>query len=178
MNRLTGLIPVAASLLGATLIFGCSDEATAPATPEFAKARAEAASKFTRCRPEPDASGSAWIGTSGGTLKAGRHLLKVPAGALSAATLITMESPSDTINRVVLGPEGLTFHAGYSPRLVMSYKNCLVSPGAKQSIVYVDPSLSIIETTASATDTISLTVHGKLKHFSEYVLLSTYAVVY
>ena len=179
MQRLTRLVPVAAGLLGATLIFGCSDQLTAPSNPEFGQGRTVGPSGFTRCTPQPYASGSAWIGAGGGTLKAGKHVLKVPAGALSTATLITMESPSDTMNYVVFGPEGLRFNAGYSPHLVMSYRNCSVAPGAKQQVVYVNDSLSaILETTPSATDTLSAAVHAQLAHFSKYALRSTYAVVY
>jgi hypothetical protein len=179
VNRLIRLVPVAAGLLGATLIFACTDGVTAPASPEFARARPEWPGEFTYCRPQPYASGSAWIGPKGGTVKAGRHELKVPAGALSAATRITMESPSDTLSYVVFGPEGLTFNAGHSPQLVMSYRDCSLRQGAKPQIVYVNDLLSaILETPPSAADTLSQAVHAELSHFSKYVLRSTYAVAY
>lgn len=176
MHRLNRLAPVAA---GTALILACGGDITTPGGPEFGRARTESTGAFTRCRPEPYASSAAWIGPQGGTLRTGRHVLKVPAGALSAATLITMESPSDTMNYVVFGPEGLTFHARYSPHLVMSYKNCSAPPGTRQQVVYVNDSLSVIlETPSSATDTLTQTVDAKLAHFSKYVLRSTYAVAY
>jgi hypothetical protein len=121
---------------------------------------------------------SAWIGRKGGTIKAGGHVFTVPEGALSSRTLITMEAPSDTINRVVFSPEGLTFAAGYSPHLVMSFKNCSMRARAQQEIAYVNNALQVVEVTASVSDTVDLTVDGSLHHFSEYVLLSTYAVAY
>lgn len=177
MNRLTRVFPIIASLLSAALFVACADEATAPSVPQFAEVRTQPA-VITRCKPQPYASNSGWIGPKGGILRAGKHRLWVPAGALSEATWITMETPSGSLNRVVFGPEGLTFNDRYPAHLVMSYQNCEVSPGAGQGIAYVNESLSIIEVTASDDNQSSLTVDAKLLHFSDYVLLSTYAVVY
>jgi hypothetical protein len=179
VNRLIRFAPVAASLLGATLVFACADGVTAPASPEFARGRPESPGEFTSCRPQPYASGSGLIGPKGGTVKAGRHELVVPPGALSAATWITMESPSDTLNYVIFGPEGLRFRTGHSPQLLMSYKNCSLRPGAKPQVVYVNDSLSaILETPPSAADTLGQAVDAELSHFSKYALHSTYAVAY
>jgi hypothetical protein len=89
-----------------------------------------------------------------------------------------MESPAGTMRRVAFGPEGLTFRADNPAHLIMSYRTCSVAPGSDQKVVYVNESLSILETTPSVSDPASLTVDSKLAHFSEYVLLSTYAVVY
>jgi hypothetical protein len=179
VNRLIRLVPAAAGLLGITLVFACTDGVTAPAGPEFARARSESPGEFTYCRPQPYASGSAWIGPKGGTVRAGRHELVVPPGALSAATWITMESPTDTLNYVIFGPEGLTFRAGHSPQLLMSYKNCSLRMGARPQVVYVDDLLSaILETPPSAADTLGQAVNAQLSHFSKYALHSTYAVAY
>ncbi len=177
MNRRTRVFSVVAGLFGAAFIFACSDPLTAPDQPEFGMA-ARIPPTFTTCRPQPPAVSSAWIGRQGGTIKTGGHVFIVPAGALSRRTLITMEAPSDTINRVVFSPEGLTFAAGYSPHLVMSFKNCSMRARAKEQIAYVNDALQVVEVTASVSDTVGLTVDGSLHHFSEYVLLSTYAVAY
>ena len=177
MNRRTRVFSFVSGLFGAAFIFACSDPLTAPEQPEFGMA-ARVPATFTTCRPQPRAVSSAWIGRQGGTIKTGGHVFTVPAGALSTRTLITMEAPSDTINRVVFSPEGLTFAAGYSPHLVMSFKNCSMRARAKQQIAYVDNALQVVEVTASVSDTVGLTVDGRLNHFSEYVLLSTYAVAY
>jgi hypothetical protein len=177
VNRLTRLSPLVAGLFGAAFIFACSDPLAAPDQPEFGVA-ARVPATFTTCRPQPRAVSSAWIGRQGGTLKTGGHVFTVPAGALSSRTLITMEAPSDTINRVVFSPEGLTFAAGHSPHLVMSFRNCSMRARAKQQIAYVNSALQVVEVTASVSDTVGLTVDGRLNHFSEYVLLSTYAVAY
>jgi hypothetical protein len=121
---------------------------------------------------------SAWIGPKGGILRAGRHYLKVPPNALNARTHITMEVPSGSLNRVVFQPEGLVFNRAALPHLVMSYSNCSVVPGFEQKVAYVNESLRILETPPSVSDPQSSTVDARLSHFSEYVLLSTYAVVY
>jgi hypothetical protein len=177
VNRLTRILPVAAGLFGAALILACTADVTAPgSTPQFAQAGAPS-STFTECK-QASASAKAWIGPQGGSLRAGNHTLTVPAGALTAGTWITMTSPSGEINRVVFGPEGLRFHKKYPARLVMSYQDCVVNPGAEQRIVQVNESFSIIETPPSESDPLTQTVGAKLSHFSDYVQLSTYAVVY
>lgn len=177
MNRLTRILPVAAVLLGATFIFGCASELTAPDGPgdmAFAEVRTDPP-QLTPCRPQPYAASAGWIGPRGGVLKAGKHTLRVPPNALSTLTWITMEVPSSSINRVVFGPDGLTFrNAAY---LTMSYANCSVKPDAQQQIVYINDQGRIVETTQSVSDPLTQTVTGKVTHFSDYAL-STYAVVY
>jgi hypothetical protein len=184
VDRLTRISLSAAGLFAAAFIFACSDPLAVPDQlavadqPQFGVTRVRPA--FTRCRPQPRAVTSAWIGPKGGTLKAGGHVFTVPEGAVSERTLITMEAPSDTINRVVFSPEGLTFAPGHSPHLVISYKNCTMAKRTRQEIAYVNSYLQVVEVTASVSDTLGLTVDGRLNHFSDYVLVSTstYAVAY
>jgi hypothetical protein len=180
VNRLIRIVHVSASLIGVALIFGCADELSAPSQPQFAVAAPslEPELQFTSCKAEPSAVSSAWVGPKGGILRAGNHMLKVPPGALGSSVRITMESPSGSINRVVFKPEGLVFNAKARPHLVMNYSNCWVTSNAKQHVVYVDAALNVLEITPSTTDPAAGTVDATLKHFSEYVLLSTYAVVY
>lgn len=165
-------MPVLATLLGAALIFGCSNELTAPTGPALAEAQLQAISMLTPCKAQPSAEAAAWIGPKGGILRAGKHTLKVPANALSSTIRITMEAPSSTINRVAFGPDGLTFKV--PAQLTMSYSNCLTGSDA---IVYINDNLLIIETTPSQVDPASQTVYGAISHFSDYAL-STYAVAY
>jgi hypothetical protein len=177
VNRVTRLVPITAGLLSAALAFACTNEATGPDGPAFAQA-GQTKTTATACSPQPYASSSGWIGPQGGRLKAGKHTLWVPTGALKAPTFITMEAPYGDINRVSFGPEGLSFDKRYPAQLVMSYQNCWVSPSAEQQIAYINESLHIVEMTASQTDPLTLTVKAKLSHFSDYVLMSTYAVAY
>lgn len=175
MDRLTRFLSVTAGLLGAALVFGCTDVPTAPGTPAFAEVLTDPKPLLTTCRPQPYAAAAGWIGPGGGLLKAGTHILKVRPGALSSTVWITMEAPSSAINRVVFKPDGLTFK--YPANLTMSYSNCVVVPGTQQRIVYLNDRLRIIEATPSETDPSTQTVNGKVSHFSDYAL-STYAVVY
>jgi hypothetical protein len=172
VNRLIRILPIAASLLGVTMIFGCANELSAPSEPAFAQF---SPSVLTPCREQPYATAAAWIGPKGGMLRAGKHVLKVPTGALSTTVWIRMEAPSSTINRVVFEPEGLTFK--YPANLTMSYSNCVVAPGTEQQIVYLNDQFRIVEITPSETDPETETVTGQVRHFSDYAL-STYAVVY
>jgi hypothetical protein len=165
-----------ASLLGAALFAACTSESTAPSAPELARGRNDPAN-FTKCYQQSYASSSGWIGPRGGTLRAGKNVLRVPPGALTSDVFITMETTADNINHVVFGPDGLVFNPRSLPTLVMSYQGCRVAADAEQRIVYVSESLEIIEPTPSQSDPVSQTVEGKLSHFSNYVL-STYAVVY
>lgn len=186
MNRFSRLFTIGIFVFGALLASACTNEATGP-TAELGKISLETPMQpieveFTRCTPQPSAAGSARIGPSGGTLRAGKHMLKIPAGALKRSVTITMEAPTDSLNYVVFGPEGLTFEPANLPTLVMSYRNCLVN-GQKQpalEIVYTDDLMTkVLDTTELVSaDTLNHTVGARLKHFSKYVLHSRYAVAY
>jgi hypothetical protein len=178
VNRLIRILPIAASLIGAILIVGCTDDLTAPSDPSFAQIRPEPITAvFTLCRPQPDAMAAGWIGPQGGVLKAGKHTLKVPRGALSSTVWIRIEAPSSSMNRVVISPSDLALNQAYPAHLVMSYDNCAVAPGSEQQIVHINGNLQVIQTAPSETDPATMTVDGKLLRFSDYAL-STYAVVY
>jgi hypothetical protein len=176
VNRRTRVFSIVAGVLAATLIAACSDEATAPSAPALAVAGTRPPT-ITRCI-QPYGLTAAWIGPQGGRLKAGGHTLFVPVGALSVPTFITMETPSGNIGHVVFGPEGLTFNSDYPAHLVMGYQNCVVAPNAIQQVAYTSTTLNILETQPSVSDPATLTVDAKLTHFSDYVIVSTYAVAY
>jgi hypothetical protein len=185
VNRFGRLLLKAACVTVALMFIACASETTAP-EPEFANGiQANVPARpigFARCTPQPFASDTARIGPSGGTLRAGRHMLKIPAGALKRSVLITMAAPSDSLNYVVFGPEGLTFDPANLPTLSMSYRNCSLTKPAEESleIVYTDDSLTtVLDTTETvASDTLNHVLGAKLKHFSKYVLQSRYAVAY
>jgi hypothetical protein len=184
VKRLSRMFAVIGLVIGALLATACDENITAPAA-ELAQVKVGvnlAPMNFTRCTPQPADSSSARIGPNGGTLRAGRHMLRIPAGALQRSVLISMSAPSDTINYVVFGPEGLTFDPANQPILTMSYRNCSVNkPGqAKLEIVYANDALTAVldSTETIAADTLNNTVGGQLKHFSKYVLKSRYAVAY
>jgi hypothetical protein len=187
VNRLSRLISIGVFVLGALLASACADEATGPDA-SFGQVSHEplvkpvALDDFTRCTPQPTATASARVGPSGGTLRVGRHMLKIPAGALKRSVVITMDAPSDSLNYVVFGPEGLTFDPASLPTLTMSYHNCAVNnrKGESLEIIYTDDLLTtVLDTTVTvSSDTLNRTVGARLRHFSKYVLHSRYAVAY
>jgi hypothetical protein len=183
VHRLSRLVALCACVLGAWLTTSCADE-TAPTAPQAAFDHGKLVNSlgFARCDPLPYAFSSARIGPTGGSLKAGKNTLRIPPGALTQTVLISMESPSDTLNYVVFGPEGLTFDPASPPILTMTYRNCPSAAPKDQplEIVYVDDELTaVLDTTQSLpADTVAMTVGGKLEHFSKYVLRSRYAVAF
>lgn len=192
VKRFSRLLTVICLTISALLATACDETVTAPETEpaQFARSVLPGTSLpiapvgFTRCTPQPADSSSARIGPSGGVLRAGKHMLKVPAGALKRSVLITMTAPSDTLNYVIFGPEGLTFAPDAQPTLTISYRNCAVTPPGQASleIVYTNDDLTaVLDTTvAVAADTLNGTVGARLRHFSGYVLRSKsrYAVAY
>ena len=188
MNRFSRCVVIGACVFGAFLAAACANEATAPdaslleISHETSPRTPPPALGFARCTPQPSASSSARIGPNGGTVRAGRHMLRIPAGAVKHPVLITMEAPSDSLNYVVFGPEGLTFDPEHLPTLVMSYRNCAIKdqPELSLEIVYTDDAMSKVldTTTAVSADTLNLTFGAQLRHFSRYVLKSRYAIAF
>jgi hypothetical protein len=126
---------------------------------------------YVRCTPRPEARAKANIGAAGGTIRAGKHTLSIPAGALSRTVTITMVAPSDSIVDVVFGPEGLTFNKGRAPTLTLDYSNCGGSLlNLKKRIVYSDNLLNILEILSSLDDLGSSKVSAPIKHFSRYAV--------
>jgi hypothetical protein len=184
LNRFSRLLTIGIFVLGAMLASACADETTAPDV-QLAQTSHDAPGRplgFTRCTPQPSATSSVRIGPGGGTIRAGKNMLRVPSGALKRSIVITMTAPSDSLNYVVFGPEGLTFDPANLPTLVMGYGNCAVNGQDEESleIVYTNDSLTAVldSTVSNSVDTSNRTVGAQLKHFSKYVLKSRYAVAY
>lgn len=126
---------------------------------------------YVRCTPQPEARAQASIGIGGGTIRAGRHTLTIPAGALSQTVTITMVAPSDSIVGVVFGPEGLTFNRSRPATLTLDYSNCGGSLlNLNKRIVYSDDLLNILEILSSLDDLGSSKVSAPIKHFSRYAV--------
>ena len=122
-----------------------------------------------KCSPLPADSESQVIGPDGGTLTVGPHTLTVPAGALTAPTLITGVVRSDTVNAVRFSPQGLVFQE--PARLVMSYANCgLLESLIPKRIAYTTDDLFILEIIPSLDNVLNRTVTGQVSHFSQYAM--------
>ena len=123
---------------------------------------------FTECPTERTQSGSALIGSAGGTVRVGPHRLQVPRGALNKTVRISGVAPKGDYAQIKFEPEGLRFKRPTT--LVMSYDGCRVEDLPDLSIVYVNQNLEIIEVLPTTTDSRNETATTNLDHFSRYML--------
>lgn len=121
------------------------------------------------CRPLPADSTTQVIGPDGGTVVVGPHQLRVPEGGLTAPIAITAVAPSDTVNRVVFGPAGLTFQRPVW--LSMSYANCGAAGWfLPKRVAYTTDALEIIELLLSFDNRLAQRVSAPIRHFSTYAV--------
>lgn len=126
-------------------------------------------SKLTRCTRREAATGSAIIGSKGGTLVIGTNRLIVPPGALLQPTLITGTVPSDTILSIHLEPSGLTFKRPVG--LVMDVTGCDESGWTMaHDVYYVNDAGEIVERIRAVFGTMWHTIAAPLNHFSQYAI--------
>jgi len=163
---------VPAALFGAALFaaVSCGEQApTEPRPDAFLFGLLSPKLSLVTCTPLPYDSVTQTVGPEGGTIQVSAYSLVIPASALDSAVTITAVAPSDTVNGVRFQPQGLHFNQKAS--LTMSYANCgIVGWLLPQHIAYTDDSLNIIDFIPSVTDSLSQTVTGSVKHFSEYAL--------
>ncbi len=119
------------------------------------------------CRPVAYDSATVRIGTRGGSIRVGRHVLTIPPYALTGSVKITAIAPSDTVNRLEFRPEGLVFR--FPATLTMSYANCAASSLSK-GIAYTTDSLVILEYLRARDDAAGKKVTGGVSHFSSYAV--------
>jgi hypothetical protein len=155
----------------------CSDRApTAPAAPELAAPNASLIGDLLRptgllqCSALPAASSTKTIGSAGGSITVGPHILRIPAGALDKPTTITATLDTDRgVNGIHFAPEGLQFDA--PAYLTMSYANCnLLGRLLPKRIAYTSNLLDIVEYLLSIDNLWTKKVTGRVNHFSEYVI--------
>jgi hypothetical protein len=163
-----------AALALATAVLACTGEPlTAPETapggvqPEALTLTA-LTSRFPSCMPLPAATSEATIGSSGGTLSAGGHTFRIPAGALKIPVTITMEAPSDTIPSVKFSPAGLVFDPYHLPTLTLNYRNCAVPMGAVPKIVFTTDRFTVLENEGGWN--YNGVVSAPIRHFSRYAI--------
>jgi hypothetical protein len=159
----TGISVVACSDLGPT--GPSSDPAPSPA---FALISLDTG--FVRCTRQAGAKAQAYIGSAGGTLKAGFGKITIGAGALSTTKLITLEAVSDTINSVRLSPDGLLFNPGKAVTLTIDTKNCLGNIGQFKKVVYTRDDLRVLSVLSSVYSSLTESVSSPLSHFSRYAV--------
>ncbi len=158
---------------GATLLVGCSD--SSPTGLPAANSRSDLIGSLLShtgllgCRPMPYDSVAQTVGPLGGSVHVGPHTLTIPAGALSQQVTITAVAPSDTVNTVRFGPQGLQFQR--PALLAMSYANCgLVNVLLPHHIAYTTEGLQILELIPGIDLLLSEKVQGPIQHFSRYAV--------
>lgn len=169
MKHNAGRIVALASALIIVAV-SCSQDVSGPSVP---RGVAQAGSKLIgnqllSCSAMDADSTTQSVGTEGGTIAFGPHQLIIPAGALDSTVRITAVAPSDTVNRVELFPEGLTFNTPASLRL--SYANCsFFSALVPKYVVYLD-GLGINTVLSSLDQFLTKKVTGSIEHFSGYAV--------
>lgn len=172
-TRVLSALSVAGFLAVAAWSCGDVSAPTSPAVPAAPSAdligSVLRATGLLRCTPLPYDSMSAVIGSAGGELHAGPHVLRVPPGALAHPVLISMAAPSENVNSVRFSPEGL--HFARSASLTMSYANCnLLGRVLPKRIAYTTDGLDILSYLLSLDNFFQKQVTGRLDHFSRYAL--------
>ena len=148
----------------------CGDVPTvAPSNPAVSRDVNGAVAALVACTPLPADSVTQVIGPLGGTMSIGPHSFTVPAGALDSAVTITAIAPSDSLNRIVFQPSGLTFSTPAT--LTLSYANCGLLPHLlPERVAYVDNLLNVLYYLPSVQNQMSQTVTGQVQHFSDYAV--------
>jgi len=122
------------------------------------------------CAPLPYDSVTVTVGPGGGVFSVGTHTLVFLPHSLDSTVTVSAAAPSDTVSRVRLYPEGLTFHQPVL--LVLSTATCnLLGSTQPLRVAYTTPDLlQVLNYLPSMTDADSKTVTGHLKHFSDYAV--------
>ncbi len=160
-----------------SLVIGFSISCSSGAEPEAIDLSSIA---VATCAPEAVVTGTAVIGSAGGTLTAGLHSLVIPAHALEDSVEITMMVGGDSTRSARFLPEGLQFQSNRPSTLTLAYTGCEFPedsvgnpaghiPG-NAGIAYVGTDHEILEFRAGTIDTAANTISSKLRHFSRYAV--------
>lgn len=119
------------------------------------------------CKPQPYLATTKLVGIKGGKVKVGKHVLRIPEGALSQDVTIVAEQITGSTNSVRFSPEGLNF--AKPAELTMGYDNCAVVIPAKR-IAYTSELFQILELLPSEDKFQTKTVTSPIDHFSRYAV--------
>lgn len=113
---------------------------------------------------------SAVIGPLGGSVRLGRHILNIPAGAVSENVTFTMSAASQTGVAVDCNPSPFQFNVPVS--LTLSFANTQYASNPRQvnlQIFYMANTSSCIAM-PSVVDPVGYTVTAQIDHFSRYII--------
>jgi hypothetical protein len=122
------------------------------------------------CDPKQYTATAKIVGPEGDDVNFGEHTLRIPAGALSAPTVITAEAPTSLRVLAVFSPHGTQFNPAHRPTLELSYKHCRGPIGRAARIAYIDSTGTILEWPPSEDDPEQGVVRGRIAHFSNYIV--------
>jgi hypothetical protein len=172
--------PLLGLILGLSVAVSCTTgdfEPTGPSTGSTGQSSAVfseaglipqgAADVLLACTPQKYLVRSEVVGRKGGEVKVGKHVLRIPAGALSRDVRIVAEQITGPVNSVRFSPEGLKF--ARPAELTMSYDNCAAVASPK-GIVYTTERLSILEPLFSLDYAKYEYVTSPIEHFSRYAV--------
>lgn len=120
------------------------------------------------CAPHAYDATTVVIGPAGGQVRVGKHVLRIPAGALDSATPITMAISAAPVVAVTLSPHGLTFHE--PAELELNYAACGNPNDSSYRVAYTDDQYQILEYVPSLDQHAAHKVVGRLRHFSKYAV--------
>jgi hypothetical protein len=150
---------------------GPTDPASAPMSQDIAPATNNvdliSPVDLLLCSPQRYLTTTRVVGSKGGKIKVGSHVLTIPPGALSQDVTIVAEQLTSSVNSVRFGPEGLIF--AQPAELTMSYDNC-ESITAPKKVVYTDDRLKLLEVLSSDDKPQTKTVTSPIDHFSRYAV--------
>jgi hypothetical protein len=107
------------------------------------------------------------IGPDGGTIQVGKHVLRIPQGALSKSVRIKAEQMRGSTNSVRFSPEGLKFKKAAT--LTINYKNC-ENTDTPKAVVYTTEEFEILEVFRSVDLLRRSEVTAPIDHFSRYAV--------
>lgn len=122
------------------------------------------------CDPKQYVASAKIIGPEGGDINFGEHSFRIPAGALSAPTVITAEAPASIRVLAIFSPSGTRFNAGFRPTLELSYKHCRGPLTRAAKIAYVSNNGQILAWPPSQDFPDLGLVRGLIEHFSNYIV--------
>ena len=159
----------------AILGIAACEQAGDPSAPERLLSTVDgAAPEPLECPTDVTLSGQAVIGPSGGTLRAGRHQVVIPAGALTETLTFTLAAPAGTPLLIEASAQGLEHVPFKKPvTVVVDYARCPageVDAGAL-SAWYVEGSPpQLLKRMSGAQEPAASTYRFYTDHFSGYVI--------
>lgn len=156
----------------ASAVAGACVEAPTSVTPPARSDVLASGPKFVACSDRTPSSTVATVGPLGGLLSVAGHSISIPAGAVLAPTLFTIEVPQSDIAEVEIHAVGVEHFLFEVPVTVtMSYAGCNASENSQLSVWYIDRATrERLEYMGGSVDRSARTVTFTTGHLSGYAI--------